>query len=422
MLMFPRKIKMLLNKKGLTLVKAAVLIFVISIYLIVLVRESMNAMNNNAKYKTVLKVDKFKENSNHPRYDHKQNSDTKRKFKPPSSYLKPNQKFHNVAEFKSSLENSKTELDNSSITNSIYEYSEEINAKAENDFNGRKEHLWKVCAKNNIIGKLTPNAWEFFISAGHGIAWCNVFKAASTTWMYYLNILAGYDLKYLQRTVATPLELARKRFPRPSLEDLYESLENSISFLIVREPFERLLSAYRNKMEEGRNNYYKLLGDQIVKRFRGQQPLKNDPSGPTFKEFLQFVVQHYKSGGRFDEHWSPIYQFCTPCSINFTLIAKMETFDRDSEYIIRQAGLETLLLNKVPNTKVSKISNRSKNNTASLISRYFSQIDRHLLEDILEIYQLDFDLFNYNSSKYWKIVQQKSDKDINNRLDFESGI
>lgn len=86
-----------------------------------------------------------------------------------------------------------------------------------------------------------------------------------------MNILAGYDLKYLQRTVATPLELARKRFPRPSVEDLYEAMENSISFLIVREPFERLLSAYRNKMEEGRNTYYKLLGDQIVKKFRVQK-------------------------------------------------------------------------------------------------------------------------------------------------------
>jgi len=47
----------------------------------------------------------------------------------------------------------------------------------------------------------------------------------------------------------------------------------------------------------------------------------------------------------------------------------METFERDSEYIIRQAGLETLLLNKVPKTKESKISNRSKNKTTSLIPR-----------------------------------------------------
>lgn len=285
------------------ILKASVFIFIFSIYFIVLVRESMNVMSNNAKSKTVSKVDnvsmlqihpelilklflnpQVKENhANHQRNEMKHKQSTEHfpkiiKRKPPVSYLKPNPKYHpNVVEQPKSSHNesSKSDLDNESPSNSIYEYSEEINAQAERDFKKRKEHLWEVCEKNKIVGKLTPNAWEFFISPGHGIAWCNVFKAASTTWMYYMNILAGYDLKYLQRTVTTPLELARKRFPRPTLEDLYESLETSISFLIVREPFERLLSAYRNKMEEGKNTYYKLLGDQIVKRFRLQPPLKN---------------------------------------------------------------------------------------------------------------------------------------------------
>lgn len=48
----------------------------------------------------------------------------------------------------------------------------------------------------------------------------------------------------------------------------------------------------------------------------------------------------------------------------------METFQRDTEYIIRQAGLETLLLNKVPKMKEQKITNRSsKNETSSLIPK-----------------------------------------------------
>lgn len=49
----------------------------------------------------------------------------------------------------------------------------------------------------------------------------------------------------------------------------------------------------------------------------------------------------------------------------------METFQRDTEYIIRQAGLETLLLNKVPKTKEQKITNRSaKNDTTAVIPRW----------------------------------------------------
>lgn len=73
--------------------------------------------------------------------------------------------------------------------NPIYEYSEELNAAAERDFTERRARLWDVCEKNDFIGRYPPNAWEFFISPGHGIAWCNVFKAASSTWMYYFNIL-----------------------------------------------------------------------------------------------------------------------------------------------------------------------------------------------------------------------------------------
>jgi chondroitin 4-sulfotransferase 11 len=219
-------------------------------------------------------------------------------LKPPSSYLIPNPKFQNQATEKSSDSDNHTvttivDLEpHASTLNPVYEYSEEINSQAEKAFKERRQRLWEVCELNKLIGKLTPNAWEFFISPGHGLTWCNVFKAASSTWMYYFNILgesssdfrptlvingkfpAGYDAKYLQRTLATPLELARKRFPRPTIEDLTESLENSIAFLVVREPFERLLSAYRNKMEDGKNTYYKLLGDQIIKKFRTTPVMK----------------------------------------------------------------------------------------------------------------------------------------------------
>lgn len=77
----------------------------------------------------------------------------------------------------------------SSTVNPIYEYSEEKVAVAERDFQQRRDQLWKMCIKYDMVDRYPPNAWEFFISSGHGIAWCNVFKAASSTWMYYFNIL-----------------------------------------------------------------------------------------------------------------------------------------------------------------------------------------------------------------------------------------
>lgn len=91
-------------------------------------------------------------------------------------------------------------------------------------------------------------------------------------------------MQYLQRTKASPIDLARKRFPRPTANELNDYISNTISFLIVREPFERLLSAYRNKLEGCRNKYYKLLGEQIVKKFRKAHPPKGVVS--VFKSLL----------------------------------------------------------------------------------------------------------------------------------------
>ena len=89
----------------------------------------------------------------------------------------------------------------STTLNPIYEYSEEINAKAEQDFTKRSQHLWEVCERTKVIGKFPPNAWEFFISPGHGLAWCNIFKAASTTWMYFFNILGKNFLKIVHLNI-----------------------------------------------------------------------------------------------------------------------------------------------------------------------------------------------------------------------------
>lgn len=57
----------------------------------------------------------------------------------------------------------------------------------------------------------------------------------------------------------------------------------------------------------------------IIMRYRGKPP-KEEHMGPTFEEFVRYVTE---TRGRVDEHWAPIYDFCTPCSINFTVIAKV---------------------------------------------------------------------------------------------------
>jgi chondroitin 4-sulfotransferase 11 len=114
-----------------------------------------------------------------------------------------------------------------------------------------------------------PNPWEFLVNRPHHLVWCNVFKAASTSWMYNFNILAGYNPKFLKNSKLVPLNLARRRYPRPSLHALQQALNDSIAFLIVRHPLERLLSAYRDKiMFSLPHTLHQKLGNKIILKYR----------------------------------------------------------------------------------------------------------------------------------------------------------
>lgn len=60
----------------------------------------------------------------------------------------------------------------------------------------RRKHLKEMCT---ILGldqlgadRLhKPNPWEFLINHNYSLVWCNVFKSASTSWMFNFLVLAG---------------------------------------------------------------------------------------------------------------------------------------------------------------------------------------------------------------------------------------
>lgn len=89
--------------------------------------------------------------------------------------------------------------------------------------------------------------------------------------MYNFNVLAGYSRGMLKRTKTVPLTLARRKYPRVSVDELEAAQNDSITFLIVRHPFERLLSAYRDKFIYAvPHSYHDKLGNYIIRRFRKQ--------------------------------------------------------------------------------------------------------------------------------------------------------
>ncbi|CAL4172264.1 unnamed protein product, partial [Meganyctiphanes norvegica] len=270
----------------------------------------------------------------------------------------------------------------------------------------RKAHVKQVCHKYGLdrpSDLYQPNAWEFLISKKHNLVWCSVFKAASSTWFYNFNTLAGYTEYEQMHGSKMPMELARKIYNRPSVADLESTISSSpapTTFMISRHPLTRLVSVYRDKFV-GTVVYYRKLSKDIIRRYPHLQiqEIKKGQSSrrsrliPSFPAFVQFILDEAAKGHRLDEHWSPMHSFCTPCLVDFNAFAKMETLEEDGNYIIFSTGIEDLIAPK-------KINLAHKNPTSSVAQSYLCQLDQTQFTGLNQLYKLDFEIFQYDVKDY----------------------
>lgn len=208
------------------------------------------------------------------------------------------------------------------------------------------------------------------------------------------------------------------------ISQLLTSLNNSISFLIVRHPFERLLSAYNDKLKFALpHTFHQKLGNMIVRKFRkavsferaddAAFPLMNSVHShsqskqrklgsrwPTFPEFVEFLLFEANSGTTLDMHWTPINTFCTPCQVKFDMILKFETLEEDQRYLIEKAGLSKLGVRPE-----HKNPGKGKHNNETLISS-FAELTKSQIRGLYEIFKYDFEIFDYSAEPFIKIARE----------------
>jgi len=258
-----------------------------------------------------------------------------------------------------------------------------------------------------------PYPWEYFINWEHNFVWCNVFKSASTSWMYVLNVMAGYPQKFLKKTNQVPLTLARDKYPRPSVSLLEEalSMENVTSLIIARHPLERLVSSYKDKIAGALpGTVHDKLRRKITLKYRNEEDLPKDIQGlpslpkvrhlpvefiPTFTEFVQHVLDEEDVHHEPDMHWAPVYSFCNPCQVKINTIAKLETLEEDTDYI-----LERIALSKDKLHMKKRNSAPDGKNSSEVTNMFLKQIGEDLYKRLLELYQIDFDIFGYKVSNF----------------------
>ncbi|XP_072232268.1 carbohydrate sulfotransferase 12-like [Leuresthes tenuis] len=268
----------------------------------------------------------------------------------------------------------------------------------------RKQHLRQMCEKYEkeaLSGeKKSPQITEqFIVDHTYKIIYCYVPKVACTHWkrvLYALKQSKPYpDLLSIHPSVVhqtNKLDYLRD-VPKPERE---EKLKNYTKFMFVRDPFVRLISAFRDKFhyEVNHEQFYQSYGKPML-RLYGNQPhppntmLEAHKSHrlPTFSSFVKFLGDpKTERNGLFDPHWRQMNRLCQPCLIDYDFIGHQETLEEDAQELLKIFKVENDL--KFPLGKVDVTTNE-------YIMDWFRGVPLKDRKRLYSVYERDFRLFGY---------------------------
>jgi len=187
----------------------------------------------------------------------------------------------------------------------------------------------------------------------HKLVYCPLYKVASGTWTTNFLRLNKFnqDLPKWQRFSklhGASESKARKMFPPPSVskKEQKKILKGSTKFLVVRHPFDRIISAYTGKIANpmAKPRFYRDVQKDIIKNYRKDKSASGPPS---FEEYIRYLLDetdniHSPQDWKVIDCVQAYYSVCAPCDVQYDVILKLETHTADTEYLIRRENLTEL--------------------------------------------------------------------------------
>ncbi|XP_045199726.2 carbohydrate sulfotransferase 11-like [Mercenaria mercenaria] len=212
----------------------------------------------------------------------------------------------------------------------------------------RKQHLKDKCSNISLdtLASEVAVKQHLIIDDKYRLVYCSIEKNGCTFWRRVFQILNGF------KNVTDPFKTrgmaafgGYKTAEKMPFYEISKILSYSTKFIFVREPYERLLSGYVDKLFLPNAPYWFELGRFIVKSFRqnGGSSASSCGDDVTFEEFVRYYLHSHKTNTRKDVHFSHNYEHCRPCEIDYDYIAKLENFKEDTLFILKEMGLDNTI-------------------------------------------------------------------------------
>lgn len=175
----------------------------------------------------------------------------------------------------------------------------------------------------------------------------------------------------------------------------YLLMKPTVKFMFSRDPYAKVWSAYLDKYYLP--DFWYQAAKYVVPKIRSNPSVKSSKCGHdvTFEEFVSFNYQFQNT--KLNEHFVPTVWNCDPCTIDFDVLGKVESFTKDSELVLASVGLS----GRIPE---DKYLNQEKTEIISLVEYNINIIERLInyngqkrqCFDLVEICRRVWIVFQYN--------------------------
>ncbi|XP_070634877.1 carbohydrate sulfotransferase 9 isoform X2 [Bos indicus] len=263
----------------------------------------------------------------------------------------------------------------------------------------RRSFLQEFCKKYGGVSRPQSHVFHMvsriYVEDKHKILYCEVPKAGCSNWKRILMVLNGlapsaYNISHDAVHYGKHL----KKLDSFDLKGIYSRLNTYTKAVFVRDPMERLVSAFRDKFEHPNSYYHPVFGKAIIKKYRPNacEEALNNGSGVKFREFIHYLLDSHRPVGM-DIHWEKVSKLCYPCLIHYDFVGKFETLEEDANYFLQLIGAPKEL--KFPNFKDRHSSDKRTN--AQVVGQYLKDLTRTERQLIYDFYYLDYLMFNYTT-------------------------
>ena len=228
----------------------------------------------------------------------------------------------------------------------------------------------------------------------HKLIYCVIPKAACTTWKGLLAnaTSVGYTKRGTKIHWMYPHLVFSKTYLHKTGLDYMGQKDTKLwnttfrhykKFLVIRDPMQRILSAYYDKLRDEK---------PLVPFLRLMKDYFNRTDIVPFSDFVHFLT-HPGYDGRYNIHWKTYDRLCSPCDIQYNYILKVETMEHDQNLILPLIGMSKK--QSLPKLNISPNSNSTDSHGKQDHFEDYWTLEESELKGLLDRYYIDRNVFGY---------------------------